>query len=173
MYQLFLLQLDDHYPDLLRTCESRAIGVQIREERIAAYIAAHPQHVGDLTLSVNDRLIKWHDMTDTYDPLPSPSPLKTAPFDMKAHTETWEDMLRCQELDVYPAAFAAIRSPVIMLHGSYDPHPGGMIRDNLRPYLPHLEYREFDQCGHQPTLEKLARAEFFHAVGEWLGEKHG
>ena len=153
--------------------ESRAVGVQIREERIAAYIAAHPQHVGDLTLSINDRLIKWHDMTDAYDPLPSPSPLRTSPFDMKAHTETWEDMLRCQELGVYPAAFAAIRSPVIMLHGSYDPHPGGMIRDNLRHYLPHLEYREFDQCGHQPTIEKFARAEFFHAVGEWLGEKYG
>ena len=97
----------------------------------------------------------------------------TEPCDMKAHTETWEDMLRCQERGVYPEAFVAIRSAVIMLHGSYDPHPGGMIRDNLRQYLPQLEYREFDKCGHAPAIEKFARDEFFNAVREWLGKKYG
>ncbi len=153
--------------------ESRAIGVQIRAERIAAYIAEHPQHVGDLNLSVNDRIMKWHDMTDNYDPMSSASQIMTAPFDMQAQTETWEDMLRCQECGLYPEAFAVIRSPVIMLHGSYDPHPGGMIRDKLRQYLPQLEYREFDKCGHEPAIEKFARDEFFNAVREWLRQAHG
>jgi pimeloyl-ACP methyl ester carboxylesterase len=93
------------------------------------------------------------------------------PYDARAHQETWSDMLRLQEEGVYPAAFAAIDSPVLMLHGSYDPHPGGMIRAGLAPYIPRLEYKEWDRCGHYPWLEKAARREFFLCLKEWLARK--
>lgn len=152
--------------------KSRALGVKIREERIAEYIAEHPQYVDDLDLSLNDRIMKWHEMTDNYDQMLSTSQTRTGPFDMKAHTETWEDMLRCQEIGLYPGAFSTINSPVIMLHGSYDPHPGKMIRDSLKSYLPQLEYREFNKCGHKPAIEKFSRDEFFTAMREWLVVKY-
>jgi pimeloyl-ACP methyl ester carboxylesterase len=90
------------------------------------------------------------------------------PFDVQAHTETWEDMLRLQEAGVYPDAFAAIRSPVIMLHGAYDPHPGRMIRDSLLPHLPQLEYREWERCGHSPWYERHVREEFFSVLENWF-----
>ena len=115
--------------------------------------------------------MKWHDMTDNYEAIPSASPSEGAQFDAKAHTETWDDMLRCQEIGLYPDAFSRIASPVMMLHGSYDPHPGKMIRDNLRPSLPQLEYREFDRCGHQPAVEKFAKEEFFSVMRDWLADK--
>jgi pimeloyl-ACP methyl ester carboxylesterase len=90
------------------------------------------------------------------------------PFDMVAHAETWDDMLRLQQAGVYPAAFAAITSPVLMLHGTYDPHPGPMIRASLAPYLHRLEYREWENCGHSPWAERFARDEFFAVLREWL-----
>ncbi len=90
------------------------------------------------------------------------------PFDLRAHTETWQDMLRLQERGIYPAAFSAIRSPVLMIHGAYDPHPGRMIRASLLPHLPQLEYREMEDCGHSPWSEKAARVEFFRILREWL-----
>ena len=152
--------------------DSRALGAKIREERIAEYIAEHPQHVSDLDLSLNDRIMKWHEMTDNYDPIPSVSQNRTEPFDMTAHTETWEDMLRCQEIGLYPGAFSVIQAPIIMLHGSYDPHPGKMIRNSLKSYLPQLEYREFDKCGHVPSIERFARDEFFTVMHEWLAQKY-
>lgn len=37
------------------------------------------------------------------------------PFDTRAHTETWEDVVQLQEAGVYPAAFAAITSPVLTM----------------------------------------------------------
>ncbi len=46
----------------------------------------------------------------------------------KGHHESWSDMVRLQESGVFPARFASIRCPVLMLHGSYDPHPGALIR---------------------------------------------
>jgi pimeloyl-ACP methyl ester carboxylesterase len=89
-------------------------------------------------------------------------------FDVLAHNETWEDMVRLQEEGVYPAAFAAIRSPVLMLHGAGDPHPGQMIRASLEPYLPQLEYREWERCGHSPWLERAVRDQFFAVLRDWL-----
>ena len=88
--------------------------------------------------------------------------------DARASQETWEDMLLQQEEGVYPAAFAAIHEPVIMLHGDYDPHPGRMIRASLELHLPQLEYREWKRCGHYPWLEKAVRDKFFDVLHEWL-----
>ena len=43
-----------------------------------------------------------------------------------------------------------------------------MIRAGLEPYLPQLEYREWERCGHSPWVEKFVRAEFFAVLREWL-----
>ncbi len=88
--------------------------------------------------------------------------------DARANQETWSDMLRLQREGVYPAAFAAIRGPAIMLQGAADPHPGRMILASLKPVMPQLEYREWQRCGHYPWLEKAVREEFFACLSEWL-----
>ena len=92
------------------------------------------------------------------------------PFDIRAHTETWEDMVRLQDAGVYPAAFAAITLPVLMLHGTYDPHPGQMIRASLAPFLPQWEYREWEHCGHYPWGEQFVRDEFA-VLRKWLARQ--
>jgi pimeloyl-ACP methyl ester carboxylesterase len=89
-------------------------------------------------------------------------------FDMRAHKETWQDMLKLQEGSIYPSAFSSIKSHVLMLHGAYDPHPGRMIRDSLTPHLPQLEYRELDKCGHRPWIERAVRNDFFVFLKSWL-----
>ena len=108
----------------------------------------------------------------SYDPI-SAEQEEAEPFDVRAHEETWEDMLRLQEDGVYPETFAAIRTPVIMLHGAYDPHPGKMIRASLTPHIPQLKYREWEHCGHSPWLEKAVRDEFFAVLREWLAGNAG
>jgi pimeloyl-ACP methyl ester carboxylesterase len=76
-----------------------------------------------------------------------------------------------QDYGTYPSAFAAIESPVLMMHGQYDPHPGKMIRDSLLPFIPQLEYQEYDYCGHNPWIERSAREPFFSGGYQWL-ERH-
>ena len=90
--------------------------------------------------------------------------------DARAHEESWADMVRLQEAGVYPAAFAAITAPVLMLHGAADPHPGSAIRESLAPYLPQLAYQQLDRCGHYPWLERHARDDFFRHLRQWLGQ---
>ena len=150
-----------------------------------AYAAAHPETVGPIALigcgtfdvvaraklaaTLEARLACGENLYD-FAPLETTAQSIDDSFDKAAHLQTWEDMMRLQREGVYPAAFAAITSPVLMLHGSYDPHPGKMIRDSLVPYLPEFEYREFERCGHSPWIERFAREDFFATLRSWLSK---
>jgi pimeloyl-ACP methyl ester carboxylesterase len=102
---------------------------------------------------------------------PTTTDLEGEGVDARAHRETWEDMVRLQEEGAYPAAFASIDSPVLMLHGAFDPHPGRMTRDTLAPLLPRLEYREWERCGHYPWIERAVRTDFFRVLRGWLARE--
>lgn len=91
-------------------------------------------------------------------------------LDAQGQVESWDDMVHLQESGVYPAAFARISAPVLMLHGSYDPHPGEAIRDSLLPFVPKLEYQAFERCGHTPWIERHAREAFLERLRTWLRE---
>ncbi len=102
----------------------------------------------------------------SYDPTIPEPPLETC--DARAHAETWQDMLRLQEEGVYPRVFAAITAPVLMLHGATDPHPGRSTEATLRRFVPQLEYREWERCGHYPWLEPAASERFLVVLCDWL-----
>lgn len=94
-----------------------------------------------------------------------------ATIDAVAHQQSWADMKRLQNDGTYPAAFAAIGVPVLMLHGEADPHPGRMIMEDLRKHIPHLEYRELSKCGHSPWLERQAREPFLKELRSWVSAR--
>jgi pimeloyl-ACP methyl ester carboxylesterase len=104
-----------------------------------------------------------------FEPVEPPTPVD---FDARANDETWNDYLRCEASGLYPAAFAAIRSPVLMLHGAYDPHPGDLIRRSLLPYLPQLEYIQIERTGHEPWREKHGRDVFYGTLVDWLAKSN-
>jgi pimeloyl-ACP methyl ester carboxylesterase len=89
-------------------------------------------------------------------------------FDERGHRETWHDALRLQDEGIQPAEFANITVRVAMLHGSYDPHPGRMIRDSLSAVVRDLEYHEFPECGHTPWIERHARDPFLAVLTQIL-----
>ncbi len=105
----------------------------------------------------------------SYDLIPDEDEAEVA--DGRGHHEAWDDMMRLQEEGVYPSAFETIDAPVIMLHGAYDPHPGEMIRAGLQPFLPQLEYRQWERCGQSPWLERAVRHEFYAVLGQWLARQ--
>ena len=94
-------------------------------------------------------------------------------YDGLGHEQTWHDMMELMKNGVYPAAFKTIRVPVLMLHGSYDPHPGEMIRDSLTPYIPQIEFHQWQQCGHYPWLEKAVCEDFYSSLARWLLQTGG
>jgi pimeloyl-ACP methyl ester carboxylesterase len=152
---------------------ARARMREILDERMDDELRERIERLEDEYPDPGERLEKKYELLGRfhdYDATLLPEDDETPPFDMRAHTETWNDMLRLQKEGVYPAAFSAIKVPVLMLHGAYDPHPGTMIRDSLLPFIPHLEYREWERCGHRPWVEREVGEDFFAVLGDWLGE---
>ncbi len=107
-------------------------------------------------------------ITETYCFDPLTLDLEGEPVDAAANEQTWADMLRLQADGTYPAAFSAITSPVLLVHGDYDPHPGPMVRDSLAPHVRSLVYRELPRCGHYPWIERHARDAFYALARQWL-----
>ncbi|MBV6459057.1 MAG: hypothetical protein HONBIEJF_02197 [Fimbriimonadaceae bacterium] len=93
--------------------------------------------------------------------------------DEVGNVETWADMVRLQAEGRYPQSLAGITCPVLMLHGAYDPHPGEMIRDSLTPYIPQLDFHQWDRCGHYPWIERHAREEFLTLLRVWINRIAG
>jgi pimeloyl-ACP methyl ester carboxylesterase len=91
--------------------------------------------------------------------------------DAAGHDETWRDVMRRQATGLEPQSFDAIESPVVMLHGDKDPHPGTMIRDTLLPHIPQLEYIGIPRCGHEPWRERQGREPFLTALRGWLRDR--
>lgn len=92
-------------------------------------------------------------------------------IDAAAHEQTWSDMKRLQAEGTFPAAFAGIGVPVLMLHGEADPHPGRLTLEDLRKHIPHLQYHELSQCGHSPWLERQARDCFYVELNSWISAR--
>lgn len=138
------------------------------EERTTPELRAEMVRLAREVPHVGGRMARIHDASDGIYTFSRAAPAPTLDVDADGHTETWDDMLRLQEDGTYPESFAAITCPVLMLHGSYDPHPGPMIRDNLKQFIPQLGYVEFDRCGHSPWVEEFARDEFIGRLRDWL-----
>ncbi len=99
-------------------------------DALKARIAALEREIPD----ANRRLAAFAGLlSPVYDHDPLPDDLGFEGCDARAHDETWSDMLRLQADGTYPAAFAGIESPVLMIHGAFDPHPGPMIARASRP----------------------------------------
>jgi pimeloyl-ACP methyl ester carboxylesterase len=94
--------------------------------------------------------------------------LEHTDVDARGNKETWSDMLQLQATGLYPQSFARIEAPVLMLHGALDPHPGPEIRASLAPYIQHLEYHEWPDCGHYPWLERSTRDMVYERLTSWF-----
>jgi pimeloyl-ACP methyl ester carboxylesterase len=144
----------------------------IRQERMDDGLRRRIERLPEKFPDPDERLRVLGDLTrslDSYELVSTEQEMEAC--DARAHHETWQDMVRLQEEGVYPAAFAAIEAPILMLHGAVDPHPGRMIRASLEPHLPQLEYLEWEQCGHYPWLERAVREEFFAVLRAWLARQ--
>ncbi len=147
---------------------------QTLDERIDVALKKRIDHLRDDVSDPDQRLTQLGELllpVYSHDLAATDPPGVSLACDAIAYQETWDDMVRLQTDGIYPAAFASIHSPILMLHGAADPHPGKMICASLRPLLPQIEYIEWDRCGHYPWREKAVRPEFFSVLRRWLEQR--
>jgi pimeloyl-ACP methyl ester carboxylesterase len=151
------------------TPSSRILLQETLASRMDSAMSDRLEQVSAAAASDNERLVGLRKLLlplYAWDPITTD--LEYADCDALAYEQSLRDMYRLQNQGVYPAAFASIQSPVLMLHGSYDPYPGAEIYESLRPHLPLTEYRELENCGHYPWIERGVREEFFGTLKAWL-----
>jgi pimeloyl-ACP methyl ester carboxylesterase len=109
--------------------------------------------------------------TDTYDPVnevhvPEEEALPTLDNADAANVLAEAQALRASGalLD----AGAQIRCPVIAIHGAYDPHPAGGVREPLSRVLADFSFHLLGRCGHKPWIERHARDEFYRLLEDAL-----
>ncbi len=144
---------------------------RMRKDRLDDKFARHMQQIMANDSTPDERMKAmggFYLKLDSYKLMPVKDDILSC--DALGHDETWQDMIRLQTKGEFPQSFSSIDIPTIMLHGAYDPHPGKMIYESLRHYIPQLTYKEWPACGHYPWLEIEAREKFFTTLHEWLSQ---
>lgn len=59
---------------------------------------------------------------------------------------------------------AKIQSPVVALHGDYDPHPIEGVQEPLSSRLQDFRIIKIQHCGHKPWIERQAKDNFYQVL---------
>jgi len=155
---------EERYVDMLRQTRLARLNAAHQAQWQAANVA-----LGDPANTDKDawlaRLGALTDLTDLYDPIPSPSedhePVTASGAIFQAvwaRAAEWRRSGKLLELAQH------IRCPVVALHGDYDPHPARGVQEPLSARLKDFRFVMLGHCGHTPWRERQARAAFYQAV---------
>lgn len=115
------------------------------------------------------RLGSLMERTDEYDPIFEEDP-KPLPFDNHVYERVWPEAAALRQSGKLLERMEAIRCPVIVIHGDYDPHPHDGVTKPLERLLPDFRMILLPRCGHTPWRERQARNAFFHTLATLIRE---
>lgn len=100
---------------------------------------------------------------DDFDPLPDDD--EDCEFSPEIFRQVWGEAALLRKSGALLALGQKIRSPVVVIHGDYDPHPAEGVAEPLSRVLAGFRFILLEECGHTPWRERRAR-EWFYAVLE-------
>lgn len=152
----------------------------ITEARLARFSAAERAEAGELIKQVEGpaapgragafaRLGGLLSRTDAYDPEPEDAgAVGTVALDAEIFQKVWKDAARFRRGGGLLAAANLIKCPVTAIHGDYDPHPAGGVREPLGAAIKDLNFILLKDCGHRPWIEKAAKKNFYKILRKEL-----
>lgn len=148
----------------------------ITEARFARLDAAGRAEAGELIKTVEgpdtpgrvrafERLCKLLEKTDAYDPDPEagrqPDPVA---LDADIFQKVWKEAAEFRRFGCLLACAGLIKCPVTAIHGDFDPHPAGGVREPLAPLIKDFKFILLKDCGHKPWIEKAAKDKFYDVL---------
>ena len=104
---------------------------------------------------------------DSFDPLPCENEIIECQYDI--YRSVWRDAQELRSSGELLALGRRIRSPVVAIHGDYDPHPAAGVRVPLSAVLKDLTFILVEKCGHRPWIERAAKDWFYAILEQELG----
>lgn len=103
--------------------------------------------------------------TDAYDPEPGNDVRDGAVMlDADIFQKVWRDAALFRRGGGLMAAANLIKCPVTAIHGDYDPHPAGGVREPLEAVIKDFSFILLKDCGHRPWIEKAAKKTFYEVL---------
>jgi pimeloyl-ACP methyl ester carboxylesterase len=96
---------------------------------------------------------------DTYAALPHKN--EVLEFSEEINRKVWAEAKQMRISGELLSLGKQIICPVVAIHGDYDPHLAGGVREPLRRVLQDLKFILLEKCGHEPWIERFARDKFY------------
>lgn len=132
-------------------------------ENLMTRLAAPDSPDKDALMSRFGRLLA---KADAFDPLPEAPVMAGAGTDCRHAllVKVWPEMRALRVNGALLDMASRLRLPVTAIHGEYDPHPAEGVREPLARVLTDFRFILLPECGHQPWMERRARAAFLQAL---------
>jgi len=122
--------------------------------------------LNDDTVSDKNKLLKrlgeLFTRADAYDPITLDTEVIEVRFDI--HEGVWRDAMKLRGSGELVKLGKKIKCPVVAIHGDYDPHPAGGVREPLSKVLKDFRFITLECCGHLPWIEREAMGRFYDLV---------
>jgi pimeloyl-ACP methyl ester carboxylesterase len=96
---------------------------------------------------------------DTYAPLHVKS--EVLEFSEAINRKVWAEAKELRISGELLSLGRRINCPVLAIHGDYDPHLAGGVREPLSRVIKNFRFILLEKCGHEPWLERYARDRFY------------
>ena len=160
--------LEDRYAEQLRATQLARLGAAD-----AAEMAALEATLADPAVTDKGALFERHrhlyDKTENYDA--EPEPKDRFETDPSIFDRIWPEAATLRASGELLRQAARVASPVLAIHGDYDPSPAAGVQDPLARVLRvPFEFILLKACGHTPWLERRASAELYQLLERELRE---
>lgn len=118
------------------------------------------QNPGDADKEDFARVRELTRKTDSYDPIPSSESVQveTQP---ELYRQIWSEAREVRQSGELVELGEYIESPVVAIHGNYDPHPAEGVKEPLSRILSDFKFIQLKNCGHTPWIEREAKDKFY------------
>lgn len=114
------------------------------------------------------RVKKLTRKADSYEPLPTDEPPRNE-IDPEMYRRIWSEAVEVRRSSELVELGEYIESPVVAIHGNYDPHPAEGVKGPLSGVLKDFKFILLEECGHSPWIERKAKAKFYAILEGILG----
>lgn len=113
---------------------------------------------GEGDLSRLGELVKKADTFDSFSAENESEDVKVQP---EVYRQVWSEAREVRQSGELLDLARLVESPVVAIHGDYDPHPAEGVREPLSQNVNDFKFILLEECGHTPWIEKNARDKFY------------
>lgn len=155
---------EEYASEIQETRLDRLTKKEQKEVESLLKVIDHPAAEG--TNSAFARFGALFSKADAYDPIESAS--AAVDYRIEIFQAVWPEAAEFRRSGRLLALAKDIKCPVVAIHGGYDSHPAGGVKNPLSSALKRFRFVLLPNCGHRPWIERQAKDKFYAVLKKEL-----